>query len=114
MIFSTAPNGGAGGFNGGKGSVTLLFTITPPPVPVPIPVCCPLKIYGNKPGTIFGGSGSGVQGAHQSALMLQAQVLKNTAARLAGKTIYVNKQINVYGSYSGAPGGSGAPPRNSF
>jgi len=26
----------------------------------------------------------------------------------------VNKQINVYGSYYGAPAGSGAPPRNSF
>ena len=78
------------------------------------PICCPLKIYGNKPGTIFGGSGSGVQGNYQSAVMLEAQVLKNTAARLAGKTIYVNKQINVYGSYYGAPGGSGAPPRNSF
>jgi len=89
----------------------------PPPPPIPpqsFPVCCPLKIYGNKPGTIFGGSGSGVQGAYQSAVMNEAQVLKNTAARLAGKTIYVNKQINVYGSYYGAPAGSGAPPRNSF
>jgi hypothetical protein len=80
----------------------------------PISNCCPVKINGNKPGTLFGGSGSGVQGNHQSRVILLAQRLKNTSSRFTGKTVYVNKPLNVYGSYLGAPGGSGAPPRNRF
>jgi hypothetical protein len=80
----------------------------------PIPNCCPPKINGNKPGTIVGGSGSGTQSSHQSAVLNLAQTLKNTSARLAGTTLFVNKQLNAYGSYYGAPGGSGAPPRNTF
>lgn len=80
----------------------------------PTPNCCPPIINGNKPGTIFGGSGTSTQGSHQSAFLNVAQILKNTSPRLAGTTLYVNKPLNAYGSYYGAPGGSGAPPRNTF
>lgn len=80
----------------------------------PIPKCCPQKVNGNKPGTIYGGSGSGVQGAHQSNIINITQRLKNTSGRFAGRTVYVDNPLNVYGSYFGAPGGSRAPPKNTF
>jgi hypothetical protein len=31
-----------------------------------------------------------------------------------GSTRFISKDINAFGYYSGAPGGSGAPPRNTF
>lgn len=31
-----------------------------------------------------------------------------------GRTQIVNNSLNAFGYYSGGPGGSGAPPRNSF
>ena len=31
-----------------------------------------------------------------------------------GSIRYINTDINAFGYYSGGPGGSGAPPRNSF
>jgi hypothetical protein len=80
----------------------------------PLPNCCPIKINGNKTGTTFGGSGSGVQGSHQSRVLGMAQTLKNTSGRLKGNTVIITNELNVYGSYNGAPGGSRAPPRNTF
>ena len=68
---------------------------------------------GGSAGPTFG-SGTSTQGSHQSAFLNVAQILKNTSPRLAGTTLYVNKPLNAYGSYNGAPGGSRAPPRNTF
>jgi len=31
-----------------------------------------------------------------------------------GTTRYINNDLNAFGYYSGAPGGSGEPPRNKF
>lgn len=31
-----------------------------------------------------------------------------------GSTRFISNEINAFGYYSGGPGGSGAPPRNSF
>ena len=107
-VYSLFGTSGAIGF-GLDGFVILLFNFPEPP-----PSCCPLKINGDKPGTISGGSGSGVQGSHQSRVLGMAQILKNTSGRLKGRTIFVNNQLNAYGSYNGAPGGSRAPPRNTF
>lgn len=32
----------------------------------------------------------------------------------AGKTVFSKKQVNQFGRWEGAPGGSGSPPKNSF
>jgi hypothetical protein len=31
-----------------------------------------------------------------------------------GRTVFLNSPVNAFGYYAGAPGGSGAPPSNSF
>lgn len=43
-----------------------------------------------------------------------AQIVRTASLRHAGKTVFANKTLNAYGRWEGAPGGSGAPPKNIF
>lgn len=45
----------------------------------------------------------------------ESQNIKSSTYFTAGQTlVYANKTLNVFGSWAGAPNGSGAPPRNTF
>jgi hypothetical protein len=42
-----------------------------------------------------------------------SQIVRNYGQN-NGSTRYVSNDLNAFGYYSGGPGGSGAPPKNSF
>ena len=75
--------------------------------------CCPPRII-TKLSTILGGSASGIQGNHQTKVFYVATRIKNATASKNTRTTFVNNNLNVYGAYGGAIGGSRGPPRNSF
>lgn len=75
--------------------------------------CCPPRIL-PKPGTIFGGSGSGTQGNQQTETFYVASRVQIAFASKNTRTTFVYNNLNVYGAYGGAIGGSRGPPRNSF
>ena len=86
-----------------------------PPIPTPksIPHCCPPRIL-PKLSAILGGSGSGIQGNHQTEAFYVASRVQIAFASKNTRTTFVNNNLNVYGAYGGAIGGSRGPPRNSF
>jgi hypothetical protein len=88
--------------------------IIPPPIPPIPPIPPPQHINGNKQGVIFGGSGSGTAGNHQTKVFYVASKIKNATASKNTRTRIINNPLNVYGAYGGASGGSRAPPRNTF
>lgn len=45
---------------------------------------------------------------------LLSQLVRTAHFSNSGKTVFANKTLNAYGRWEGAPGGSGAPPRNTF
>ena len=75
--------------------------------------CCPSRII-TKLSTILGGIGSGVQGSHQTKVFYVVSKIKHATASKNTKTTFVNNNLNSYGAYEGAIGGSRAPPRNTF
>lgn len=82
-------------------------------IPITKPYCCYPRIL-PKPGTIFGGSGSGTQGNHQTKVFYVATRIQNASASKNTRTTFVYNKLNVYGAYGGAIGGSRAPPQNYF
>ena len=75
--------------------------------------CCPPRIL-PKLSTILGGSASGIQGNHQTEAFYVASRVQVAFASKNTRTTFVNNNLNVYGAYGGAIGGSRGPPRNSF
>lgn len=75
--------------------------------------CCPPRII-TKLSTILGGSGSGVQGTHQTKVFYVASKIQHSTASKNTRTTFVYNNLNVYGAYGGAIGGSRAPPQNTF
>lgn len=45
---------------------------------------------------------------------LLSQLVRTSHFSNSGKTVFASKNLNAYGRWEGAPGGSGAPPRNTF
>lgn len=45
---------------------------------------------------------------------LLSTIVRTARFANAGKTVFANRPINYFGSWTGAPGGSGSPPRNTF
>ena len=75
--------------------------------------CCPPRII-TKLSTILGGSASGIQGNHQTKAFYVASRVQNAFAGKNTTTTFVYNNLNVYGAYGGAIGGSRAPPQNTF
>ena len=77
--------------------------------------CCPPKCFTkSKNASLFSGS-SNNPGNMQSPGIVCSRQINNTIFRnVAGKTTIVYKTLNIFGSYSGAPGGSGTAPKNFF
>lgn len=45
---------------------------------------------------------------------LLSQLVRTAHFTKSGKTVFASKNLNAYGRWEGAPGGSGAPLRNTF
>ena len=45
---------------------------------------------------------------------LLSTIVRTSRFSNAGKTVFANRSLNVFGQWEGAPGGSGSPPRNNF
>ena len=75
---------------------------------------CPKPVL-PKPGIAFGGN-LNLPGYLATEPFILAQTVSPaaTARGGAGRVQFINNQINAYGSYAGAPAGSGQPPRNKF
>ena len=43
-----------------------------------------------------------------------SQLIRTASFAKRGKTVFASKNLNDYGRWEGALGGSGAPPRNTF
>lgn len=78
--------------------------------------CCPAKVHhGNGMRRSWVGGSFLIDGNHLNKTSLCAAQINNTIfGPINGKTVFVKKNINVYGRYNGFPGGSGAPIRNKF
>jgi hypothetical protein len=85
-----------------------------PPISPDICNHCPNPVL-PKSGIAFGGN-LNLPGylATQPFILAQTVSPAATARGGAGRTQFINNQINAFGSYSGAPAGSGQPPRNKF
>lgn len=57
-------------------------------------------------------SGNTVNSSNSNA-MRYSQIVRGQDNNY-GSTRFISNEINAFGYYSGGPGGSGAPPRNSF
>ena len=57
-------------------------------------------------------SGNTVNSSNSNA-MRYSQIARGQGVNY-GSTRFISNEINAFGYYSGGPGGSGAPPRNSF
>ena len=68
---------------------------------------CPPAILA-KPNASFGGNM--INSSINNALRYSQLVRGNGN----GRTQYIHSPVNAFGYYAGGPGGSGAPPRNSF
>jgi hypothetical protein len=73
---------------------------------------CPLPAH-PKQGISFGGN-LHVPGSEVTTAFRNAQRVKYDTTRMQGQRMFINKTLNVYGTYAGAPGGSKGPPRNTF
>ena len=84
--------------------------------PISPDICnhCPNPVL-PKSGIAFGGN-LNLPGylATQPFILAQTVSPAATARGGAGRTQFINNQINAFGSYAGAPAGSGQPPRNKF
>mgnify|MGYP001205455993 CR=1 FL=1 len=45
---------------------------------------------------------------------LLSTIVRTSRFSNGGKTVFANRPVNYFGSWTGAPGGSGSPPRNTF
>ena len=77
--------------------------------------CPPKIIHGNGLRRSWTAGTFLLDGSHLNKERLCASRINNTIfGPINGKTIFVKNILNVYGRYSGFPGGSGAPIRNKF
>ena len=70
---------------------------------------CPITAIAKK-NSLFGGT---VIDSSKTNAMRYSEITRVRNSRY-GSIRYINTDINAFGYYSGGPGGSGAPPRNSF
>ena len=70
-------------------------------------ICCPIPVIAKKN---LPYSGNTVDSRKINALRY-SQIVRGINN---GTTRFINNDLNAFGYYSGAPGGSGAPPRNTF
>lgn len=70
-------------------------------------ICCPLPVIAKKNSSF---SGNTIDSSKTNALRY-SQIVRGVGN---GTTGFVYNDINAFGYYSGAPGGSGAPPQNKF
>ena len=70
---------------------------------------CRNPVFSNK-NSSFGGN---MVDSSKTNAMRYSQIVR-VYGQNNGSTRYVNNELNAFGSYSGAPGGSRAPPKNSF
>jgi hypothetical protein len=68
-------------------------------------ICLPPVLY--KKNTQFGGN---ITNSSITNAMRYSQLVRGINGRIG----FINNNINAFGYYAGGPGGSGAPPRNSF
>ena len=78
--------------------------------------CCPPKVYhGNGLRRSWTAGTFLLDGSHLNKSRLCASRINNTIyGPIHGKPVFVKNNLNVYGRYTGFPGGSGAPIRNKF
>lgn len=70
---------------------------------------CPIPAIFKKNGSF---SGNTVDSSNTNALRY-SEIVRGQGPYY-GSTRFINNELNAFGYYSGAPGGSGAPPRNKF
>ena len=70
---------------------------------------CQNPVFSNKNGS-FGGN---MNNSSKTNATRYSQIVRNYGQN-NGSTRYVSNDLNAFGYYSGGPGGSGAPPKNSF
>jgi hypothetical protein len=68
---------------------------------------CPITAIAKK-NSLFGGN---VIDSSKTNALRYSQIVRGTNN---GSARFINRELNAFGYYSGAPGGSGAPPRNTF
>jgi hypothetical protein len=68
---------------------------------------CPITAIAKK-NSLFGGT---VIDSSKTNALRYSQIVRGTNNGSAG---FIYNDLNAFGYYSGAPGGSGAPPRNTF
>ena len=78
--------------------------------------CCPPKVlHGNGLRRSWTAGTFLLDGSHLNKSRLCASRINNTIyGPIHGKPVFVKNNLNVYGRYTGFPGGSGAPIRNKF
>ena len=77
------------------------------PTPTTCAYVCPPAILAKK-NMPFGGN---ITNASITNALRYSQIVRGTNN---GNPRYINSPVNAFGYYAGAPGGSGAPPRNAF
>jgi hypothetical protein len=70
-------------------------------------VCCPLPVLAKK-NAPYGGN---IVNASVTNALRYSQIVRTPNN---GRTLFIDTPVNAFGYYAGAPGGSGAPPRNRF
>lgn len=75
---------------------------------------CPTTKNGTtKQGNFFNGN-TNRPGFLVTDPFILSQYVRIALLRKGGNTVFANKTLNAYGRWEGAPGGSGAPPKNTF
>ena len=86
------------------------------PYQLTLTTCCPPKVHhGNGIRRSWTAGTFLIDGSHLNKARLCASRINNTIyGPIHGKPVFVKNNLNVYGRYTGFPGGSGAPIRNKF
>ena len=86
------------------------------PYQLTLTTCCPPKVHhGNGLRRSWTAGTFLIDGSHLNKARLCASRINNTIyGPIHGKPVFVKNNLNVYGRYTGFPGGSGAPIRNKF